>query len=164
MAHKKKIYVSFDADDILYYNMLQAWCDSETQVLFHQILSMAENTSQKIADNLVKSLSERIDKACCFIVLVSDHTTSSGSQLKLEIEKAIEYDKPIIVVNLNGKRSIDTDLCPSILKNQFALHLSFNAKIIQKGIDTWPVFYEKNKRDKSGAFFFKAEVYKELGL
>lgn len=164
MAHKIKIYVSFDADDILYYNMLQAWCDSDTQEIFHQTLNIAENTSQRIVDNLVKSLSEKIEKACCFIVLVSDHTTSSGSQLKLEIEKALELDKPIIVVNLNGKRSIDTDLCPSSLKDQFALHLSFNAKIIQKGIDTWPVFYEKNKRDKSGAFFFKAEVYKELGL
>ena len=162
MAYKKKIYVSFDADDILYFNMLQAWCASETLEFFyyHFIPTVVDSLGQKVSEGI----KEKVSKAFCVIVLVSDHTMSLGSQMKTEIEKSIESELPIIVANLNGKRSIDNDLCPQLLKSKMALHLSFNAKIIKRAIDTWPTFYEQNKENSSGAFYFKPEVYKELEL
>ena len=164
MSYRKKIYVSFDADDILYFNMLQAWLASDTQEIVHHTLNSVDSPSQRIAENISNSLKEKIRATSCFIVLVSEHTVSLGSQMKTEIEKAIELGKPIIVANLNGKRSIDKDLCPTILHLQLAVHLSFNAKIIQRAIDTWPTYYELHKDNSSGAHFFKPEVYKNLGL
>lgn len=164
MAFKKKIYVSYDADDILYYNMLQAWLASDTQEFVHHMLNATDSPSQRIADNKANSLKEKIATTSCVVVLVSEHTVLLGSQMKIEIEKAIELDKPIIVANLNGKRSIDKDLCPAILQPQMALHLSLNAKIIQKAIDTWPTYYELHKDNGAGAYFFKPDVYKNLGL
>lgn len=164
MAYKKKIYVSFDNDDIIYYNMLQAWCASDTQELIHHTINNIDTPSARVAENVSKSLAEKINTTTCIVVLISDHTLSLSSQMKLEIEKAIELDKPIIVANLNGKRSIDADLCPDILKNQMAVHLSFNAKIIQRAIDTWPSYYSANSENGSGAYFFKPEVYQNLGL
>ena len=138
MAYKKKIYVSFDADDLIYYNMLKAWCESETQELTHHTLNIADNDSPRFNDTVSKTIREKIVPASCVIVLVSEHSVTLRPQMRIELEKAIDLDKPIIVVNLNGKRSIDNDLCPSVLKTKMALHLSFNAKIIQKAIDTWP--------------------------
>jgi len=161
MAYKKKIYVSYDADDLIYYNMLQAWCSGETQEFIHY---SSGNIGQKTSDEIEKVVEEKLRSTICFIVMVSDHTISLGTQMMSEINKAIELDKPIIVVNLNGKRSIDNDLCPSKLKTRMALHLSFNAKIIQKAIDTWPTYYEENKQKGSGAHYFKPEVYKKLGI
>lgn len=164
MSYRKKIYVSFDADDILYFNMLQAWLACDTQDIVHYTLNSVDSPSQRIADNISNSLKEKVRVASCFVVLVSEHTVALGNQMKTEIEKAIELGKPIIVVNLNGKRSIDKDLCPAILHLQMAVHLSFNAKIIQKAIETWPTYFERNKDNSSGAHFFKPEVYKELGV
>lgn len=164
MAYKKKIYVSYDADDILYYNMLQAWLANDTQEFVHHTLNATESPSQRIADSIANSLKEKINATSCVVVLVSEHTVSLGNQMKIEIEKAIELSKPIIVANLNGKRSIDKDLCPAILQPEMAVHLSLNAKIIQKAIDTWPTYYALHKNNGSGAYFFKPDVYKNLGL
>lgn len=164
MAYKKKIYVSFDNDDIIYYNMLQAWCASDTQELIHHIINNIDTPIAREVENVSKSLTEKINTTSCFVVLISDHTLPLGLQMKLEIEKAIELGKPIIVANINGKRSIDVDMCPEIIKNQMAVHLSFNAKIIQRAIDIWPSYYSSNSENGSGAYFFKPEVYQNLGL
>ena len=160
MASKNKIYVSFDADDLLYFNMLQAWCASETMEFVHYTSVLDESANPRI----IEGIKEKIAKTSCVIVLVSDHTVSLGVRMKTEIEKSIELRRPIIVANLNGKRSIDNDLCPTALKRQMALHISFNAKIINRAISSWPSYYEQNKDQRNGAFFFKPEVYKELGL
>lgn len=164
MAYRKKIYVSYDAADILYYNMLEAWCRNETQEFVHHESILLSFPETKKADNIGKTFAEKITTTTCFIVLVGNHTVSLGQQMKIEIEKAIELDIPIIIANLNGKRSIDNDLCPLILKNQMALHVSFNAKILQEAINTWPTYYLQNKDKGSGAYFFKPEVYNRLGL
>lgn len=161
MAYKKKIYVSFDADDLIYYNMLKAWCSGETQEFAHY---SPNNSSQKSLETVGKVVEEKLRFANCFIVLVSDHTVSLGVQMSSEIEKAIKLDKPIVVVNLNGKRSIDKDLCPLRLRSRMVLHVSFNAKIIQKAIESWPSYYEQNRQNGSGAHFFKPEVYNKLGI
>ena len=160
MASKNKIYVSFDADDLLYFNMLKAWCASETMEFVHYTSVLDESANPRI----IEGIKEKIAKTSCVIVLVSDHTVSLGVRMKTEIEKSIELRRPIIVANLNGKRSIDNDLCPTALKRQMALHISFNAKIINRAISSWPSYYEQNKDQSTGAFFFKPEVYKELGL
>lgn len=164
MAYKKIIYVSYDADDILYFNMLQAWLASDTQEFVHHTLNDTVSTSQRIADSISNALKEKIVSTFCVIVLVGEHTVSLSRQMKIEIEKSIELNKPIIVANLNGKRSIDKDLCPALLQPQMAVHLSFNAKIIQKALDTWPTYYEQNKNNGSGAYFFMPDVYENLGL
>lgn len=164
MAFRKRIYVSYDADDLIYFNMLQAWCGSETQELSHYKLIVADNDSPRFNDNVSNTLREKIAPTLCVIVLVSEHSATLRPQMRMELDKAIELGKPIIVVNLNGKRSIDNDLCPAVLKTKMVLHISFNAKIIQKAIDTWPIYYSQNKEKGKGSFFFKSDVYKKLGL
>ena len=84
--------------------------------------------------------------------------------MKNELDLALELEVPVVVININGKRSLDSDLCPTIIQDRIALHISFNAKIIQKAIEVWPEYYQKNKDKEPGARFFKSEVYQNLGL
>lgn len=164
MAYRKKIYVIFDVDDMLYFNMFQAWCAGETQELIHLESSVWNNTNSRKLDGAENSLLEKMRNASCVVVLISEHTNPLCLQIRTEIESALRLNKAIIVVNINGKRSIDNDLCPEILKNRIAIHISFNAKIIQKAIDHWPGFYEQNSDNGSGAYFFKPQVYQNLGI
>lgn len=164
MAYRKKIYVAFDNDDIIYYNMLQAWCASDTQELLHHSMNIPTSVTSRIAENALASLSEKVNTTTCVIVLISEHTMPLSHQVQSEIEKAVELGKPIIVANINGKRSIDNDLCPEVLKEVMAVHISFNAKIIQRAIDTWPTYCDNHSENGSGAYFFNPEVYQKLGV
>lgn len=164
MAYRKKIYVVFDVDDIIYFNMFQAWCTGETQELIHFETSVWNNVNSRKTDGAENSILEKMRNVSCVVVLVSAHTNPLCPQIQAEINNAIRLNKPIIVVNINGKRSIDNDLCPSALKNYMAIHISFNAKIMQKAIDVWPDYYDQNSGNGSGAYFFKPQVYQNLGI
>ena len=82
-----------------------------------------------------------------------------------EIQEAIKRDLPCIVVNLNGKRSMDSHRCPAIIRDELAVHVSYNAKILQYALENWPQFYEKAKKEgKTGGYYYSDETYKQLGL
>jgi hypothetical protein len=100
-----------------------------------------------------------------FILLVGEKTKYLYKYVKWEIEQAIKLDLPIIVVNLNGKRSLDNDKCPAVLRNKLALHVSFNAKIIQLALEKWSDLHSSySKEGKTGSFYYNENVYSNLGL
>ena len=71
----------------------------------------------------------------------------------------------MIVVNLNGKRSMDNDLCPAIIKDKLAVHVSYNQKIIEHAINNWINSDNKYRKDnKSEAYIYKDIVYYNLEL
>lgn len=85
--------------------------------------------------------------------------------VRWEIEQAIKRDLPCIVVNINGKKSCDDDLCPALMRDHLAIHISFNARIMQYALENWPESYEKHKlKGDTGAYYYKEEVYRQLGL
>ena len=85
--------------------------------------------------------------------------------VRWEIEQALLRDLPIIAVNLNGRRSIDKDKCPALLRDQLAIHVSFNAAIMQRALDEWPESHARHRRSQhSGPYYYKDEVYVGLGL
>ena len=81
------------------------------------------------------------------------------------MEQAIQIGLPIIAVNLNGQRQQDSDRCPPTIRDELAIHVSFNAAIIQHALENWPASHQKHQADgKSGAFYYKSEVYARFGL
>ena len=69
------------------------------------------------------------------------------------------------MVNINGKRSCDRSLCPAIMRDHLAIHISFNAKILQYALENWPESaYRYTKEGKTGPFYYDEAVYKKLGL
>lgn len=167
MPYRNKTFVSFDGDtDMHYYRLMQAWKQNDGIAFnFYNAhdINTARDSSQEAS--IKAQLAERMRNSSDFILLVGERTRYLTKFVHWEIEQAIKRDLPIIVVNLNGMRSMDTERCPTPAKDALAVHISFNAAIMQYALDNWPSAHETYRRDgKSGPYYYKVEVYGGLGL
>ena len=166
MAYKNKVYVSMDADnDLHYYYLMKAWKQSDyTSFNFydaHDINTILDKSEESIK----KGLQERFRNTKVFVLLVGEHTRYLYKYVRWEIEEALKRGLPCIVVNLNGKRCLDSERCPAIIRDELAIHVSFNAKILQYALDNWPSTFEiKLKNGQIGAYYYTEEIYEKLGL
>lgn len=166
-TYTNKTYVAFDADnDIRYYRLMQAWKKNDnTSFDFYDAHDLNNLMSWASEQTIKDKLAERLRNTKLFILLVGDNTKFLYKFVRWEIEQAIKRDIPIIVVNLNGKRSMDNDLCPPIIKEELAVHVSYNQKIIEYAMNNWGNSHEQyRKENKTGAYFYKESVYSQLGL
>lgn len=155
-----------DADnDLRYYRLMQAWKQNDNIGFNFCDAHDINNIYDKSEPSIKAGLQERFRNTKVFVLLVGDHTKYLYKYVRWEIEQAIKRDLPCIVVNINGKRSCDCDLCPALMRDHLAIHISFNARILQYALENWPSSYEKHKQEqKTGPFYYKDEVYKDLGL
>ena len=167
MAYTNKIYVAFDADnDIRYYRLMQAWKQNDhTSFNFYDAHDLNNLMSYSTEETIKAKLRERLQNTKLFLLLIGENTKYLHKFVKWEIEQAIKREIPIVAVNLNGKRSKDSNLCPSAMNGQLSLHVSFNQKIIEKAINEWPSLSDNFKRtDKIDDYFYKETIYANLGL
>lgn len=167
MAYRNKTYVCFDGDtDIHYYRLMQAWHQSDyTNFSFYNAheLNTARDASQE--DSIKRQLRERLLNSSVFVVLIGSNTRYLYKFVKWEMEQALLLDLPIIGVNLNGLRAQDVDRCPPTIRPALAMHISFNAKIMQYALENWPAQHQARRRANStGPFYYLSEVYAGLGL
>lgn len=169
MAYRNKTFVSFDGDsDIQYYRLMCAW-KSHDNIPFgddfqdaHD-LNYARDTSTEEA--IKAQLRKRFENSKNFILLVGDNTRYLRKFVPWEIEQAIRLNLPPIVVNLNGLRQMDGDLCPPAIRDALAIHVSFNAAIIQHALENWPATFESLRaQGKTGPYFYNESTYRQLGL
>lgn len=167
MPYRNKTYVSFDGDiDIHYYRLMQAWKQNDGFAFsFYNAhdLNTARDTS--LESSIKAQLSERMRNSCCFVLLVGERTRYLTKFVLWEIEQAISRNLPMIVINLNGRRSMDSQRCPPLAQHTLAVHIPFNAAIMQYALDQWPTSHEKYKREgRNGPFYYPDSVYNNLGL
>jgi len=166
-TYTNKTYVAFDADnDIRYYRLMQAWkkTDGSSFNFFdaHDLNNLMSFSSE---ETIKTKLRERINNTKVFVLLVGSSTKSLYKFVRWEIEQALNREIPIIVVNLNNLRYKDINLCPPILNNELALHVSFNKIIIDKAISEWPDLHKDYKSKGSNSdYYYKDKVYTRLGL
>jgi hypothetical protein len=166
MSYRNKTYIVFDGDnDIWAYRYMRGWKAQEhLDFDFHDAHDLNTLTQLANETNVKRKLKERFASAKEIVVLVGEKTKNLYRFVRWELETALDLELPIIVVNLNGKRSIDPDLCPAILRGKDALHVSFNMKIIKKGLDD----ISTNIRHIQGAegkdWHYPESTYRELGL
>ncbi len=167
MPYRNKTFVSFDGDtDMHYYRLMQAWKQNDgIDFNFYNAhdLNTARDSSQEAS--IKAQLAERMRNSKEFILLVGERTLYLTKFVHWEIEQAISRNLPIIVVNLNGTRFMDAERCPAPAKEALAVHIPFNAAIMQYALDNWPKSHETYRQGgKSGPYYYKEEVYKERGL
>ena len=166
MAYRNKVYVSMDADnDLHYYRLMQAWKQSNyTSFNFYDAHDL--NTIFDRSEASIKAgLQERFRGSKVFVLLVGEHTRYLYKFVRWEIEQALKRELPCIVVNLNGKRQQDNDRCPPVIRDQLAIHISFNAKIMEYALDNWPQSHAtKSARAIDEAYHYKISVYQGLWL
>ncbi|MGC1393025.1 MAG: TIR domain-containing protein [Coleofasciculaceae cyanobacterium] len=167
MGYRNKTYVSFDADtDMHYYRLMQAWKEyKHIDFNFYNVHDINSNPKLTSEATIKRQLRERFDNTKGFVLLVGEKTKNLYKYVRWEIEEAIERNLPIIVVNLNKKREPDENLCPPIIRDGLAIHVSFNAAIVKYALDDWEdSHYEKRQKNDHQAYYYEAVVYKKLGL
>ena len=149
-----------------YYRLMQAWKQNDgNDFNFYDAhdLNSARDSSQEAS--IKAQLAERMRNSKEFILLAGERTRYLTKFVHWEIEQAISRQLPIIVVNLNGLRSMDNERCPTPAKQALAVHISFNMAIMQYALDNWPNSHESfRKQGKSGPYYYKDEIYKGRGL
>lgn len=167
MGYRNKTYVGFDADtDMHYYRLMQAWKEHEhIDFNFYNVHDINPNPNLTSEITIKRQLRERFDNTKNFVLLVGENTKNLHRYVRWEINEAMERELPIIVVNLNGKRKLDQELCPPIIRDDLAIHISFNAAIVRYALNDWEdSHYQKLRNNDHQAYYYKASVYKELGL
>lgn len=166
MSYKNKVYVSMDAEnDLRYYYLMKAWKQNDSTSFNFYDAHDINNIYDKSEASIKAGLQERFRNTKVFVLLVGEHTKYLYKYVRWEIEQAIKREIPCIVVNLNGKRNADQNLCPALMRDHLAVHISFNAKILQYALENWSAYDEKcRKEGKTGAYYYDERLYKELGI
>ena len=167
MTYSNKTYVAFDGDkDIHYYYLMKAWKSSKHHSFnFYDAhdINTARDTSSEAT--IKARLRERMSNAKSFVILVGESTRYLYKFVRWEIDQAIVRDIPIIVVNLNGLKKMDSNRCPPILANQLAIHIPFKQAIVEYALENWIDSHASHKRkSETGPYFYKESVYRSLGL
>lgn len=167
MGYTNKTYVCFDADsDIRYYNLMKAWKEHEHHDFnfnnAHDLNNLRDGSSE---ETIKRKLRERLANTKVLIVLIGEKTKNLHRFVRWEMEYAIENDIPIIAVNLNGKRAMDDQRCPPILRDKLVVHVSFGQKIINHALNNWTVQHYKERNNKNtGPFYYSDAAYQSLQI
>lgn len=166
MAYRNKVYVSMDADnDLHYYYLMKAWKQSDNSTFKFYDAHDINNIFDKSEESIKAGLMERFRNTKIFVLLVGEHTRYLHKFVRWEIEQAIQRGLPCIVVNLNGKRQRDDDRCPPIIRDELAIHISFNSRILEYALEHWPSKHQKYcNENKKSAYHYVQSVYEDLGL
>ncbi|MCA9323862.1 TIR domain-containing protein [Candidatus Saccharibacteria bacterium] len=167
MAYRNKTYVAFDGDtDMRAYGLMKAWKQNDyTDFNFHDAHNIKQARDTSTEETIKRSLRERMNNSKVFVLLVGQSTRYLYRYVRWEIELALSMNLPIIVVNLNQQRSHDNYLCPPILRDALAIHISYSPKIMQFALEAWETWhYEHQRNGRTGPFHYNADIYRSVGL
>lgn len=167
MVYRNKTYVCFDGDsDIHYYRLMCAWKQSDGHNFgFYNAhdLNSARDTSTE--ESIKRQLRIRLNNSKVFVVLIGKQTRYLYKFVRWEMEQALALDRPIIAVNLNGSRQLDTNRCPPIIRDALAIHVSFNMAIVQYALENWPSEHKiYQSQNISDYYYYDSTIYEKLGL
>lgn len=165
MSYRNKTYVIFDGDnDMWAYGFMKGWKSNENMDFnFHDAHDIRPLSDRASEDTIKLRLRERFSSAKQVVVLVGENTKNLYRFVRWEIEVAQKLGLPIIVVNLNGQKEMDSDRCPAILKAWPAVHVPFKMRIIQHALDKFPQQYSSGQAG-TGWLYYSAAIYKALGV
>ena len=166
MPYRNKTYICFHGDtDMHNYRLMTAWkAHDGFDFNFHNAhdLNTARDSSEEAS--IKRQLSERFANSKLFVVLIGEKTRYLTKFVRWEMDVALRLGLPIIGVNLNGSRERD-DRCPPAIRDELAIYVSYNPKIMEHGMANWPGFHLSYKSaGKSGPYYYEPETYKGLGL
>jgi hypothetical protein len=167
MAYRNKTYVIFDGDlDIWAYGRMKGWKALPTiDFDFYDAHDLGSELMDRASEETVKTrLRSRFSSAKQVVVLIGAHTRFLYRFVRWELDVAVELDLPIVAVNLNGKRAIDDDRCPPLIRPEYVVHVPFKRAIIKYAIENFPREYNSRIPGTSGPRHYPDSVYESLGL
>lgn len=169
MGYRNKTYVAFASEDIGNYRMMQAWkANKNIDFDFFDAHDLFVSRDTSKPETIKRNLRERLKSAKQVVLLGSKDGKRKGddgiSFLAHELEVILEFNLPIVVVNLDQDRTIDRFVIPNSLLNKsyFTVSVSYQPKIIFHALDNYVI--EFSARKKEGPHQYPKEVYDKLGL
>lgn len=169
MGYRNKTYVAFASEDIGKYRMMQAWkANKNIDFDFFNAHDLFVSRDTSKPETIKRNLRERLKNAKQVVLLGSKDCKRKGddgvSFLAHEIEVIMEFNLPIVVVNLDQDRTIDTNFIPDLLlkNNYFTVSVSYQPKIIVYSLDNYVAEFSSGR--KKGPHQYGKDSYEELGL
>lgn len=160
-------YVIFDGDKDHYaYAFMKGWkVNDRVEFDFRDAHDIGNMTGRAQDEAYVKSeLRKRMQASKQVVVLVGESTKNLRKFVGWEIDLAVELGLPIIVVNLNGKRQMDSDRCPVPLRTGYVVHVAYKRAIIKHALDKFPTEFAGRDRNATGFRYYGDDVYTTLGI
>lgn len=163
MAYRNKTYAIFDGDkDMWAYAYMKGWkANRHIDFDFYDAHDIQKMPRAQDEAYVKAGLRERLRNTKQAIVLCGESTKNLYRFVRWEIETCLEKGIPIVVANLNKRRSYDPERCPPILNGRGAMHVAFGARIIKFALDNYA---EDPKEYKSSTnWYYTDKVYRDLG-
>jgi MTH538 TIR-like domain (DUF1863) len=160
-------YVIFDGDKDKYaYAFLKGWKVNErVEFDFRDAHDVGTMTGRAQDEAYVKSeLRKRMEASKQVLVLVGESTKNLHKFVGWEIDLAVKNELPIIVVNLNDKRTMDSDRCPVPLKTGYVVHVAYRRAIIKYALENFPREFSTRDHSATVTRVYGDEIYQKLGL
>lgn len=165
MGYRNKTYTIFDGDnDMWAYGFMKGWKQNEhVDFDFHDAHVLNRLMDGSSEETVKAKLRERLANTKQAIVLIGDQTKNLYRYVRWELDTCLRLNIPIVAVNLNGKRQIDSNLCPPILKHECVMHVSFKMKIIQHALDEFCEKFSTNYKGNLVDCYYGDHVYTSVG-
>jgi hypothetical protein len=160
-------YVVFDGDNDKYaYAFMKGWkVNDRVEFDFQDAHDIGSMTSRAQDESYVKSeLRKRMHASNQVVVLIGESTKNLRKFVGWEIDLAVSLGLPIIVVNLNNKRELDSDRCPVPLRTGYVVHVAYKRAIIKYALENFPREFAGRDRNATGHRHYSDAVYKQLGI
>ncbi len=162
---RNKTYICFDADtDMWAYKFMKGW-KALDHIDFdfdnaHELNNLRDGSTEQ---TIKPKLRERLKYTKIMLVLVGDNTKNLHRFVRWEQEVALSMGIPIVAVYLNGSKSRDNNVCPSIIRDELVLHIPYKLATCRWAIDYWPAKYQAYKQEgETGAYNLNAETLAKL--
>ena len=151
-----RTFVGFSSTDIRSYRLMQAWKANEHIDFDFADCQLSSEISSEDENYIKRKCRERINMAGKYVMLIGEDTRNKYKYVRWEAEVAIEKGCTIIGVNLDGSRQIVEKTCPPIIRDIGAIFVPYSPKIIAYALENY-------KTKESGNYYYKDEVYRQLG-
>ena len=149
--------------------MMEAWRDNDKIAFdFFDAHDLFKSRDTSKRETIRANLRERMKNAKQVVLIGTSTAKKKGddgySFLWSEVQNIIEFNLPVVVANHDGDRTIDEDFIPKQFLDidYYTESVSFQPAIIRYALDNYAVTFSSS--DKTGPHFYKASVYKELGI
>lgn len=168
MSYRNKTYVAFASEDISKYRLMEAWRDNKhIDFDFYDAHDLFISRDTSKPETIKANLRERMKNAKQFIFLGSADAKRKGgdgtSFLAYEVETMVKLGLPVVVVNLDGDRTVDKNFIPKPLLDvdYYTMSVSLGSKIIKYALNDYAEKYSTSTN--TGCYYYKESVYKDLG-
>ena len=140
-------YIIFDGDkDYWAYARMKGWSAlPNIDFNFENAHDLKSIRDYSQVETVKRTLRQRFSTAGQVVVLIGEETRNHHRFVRWEMDVALGLDLPIIAVNLNGMREMDDELCPPIIRREFAVHVPFKLAIIKHALQHFPSQYHSRK-------------------